>query len=157
VVRGTSLPRLTAAPAQVQPREDEGSTLLVDGNEVLAAAASRIPVLVQNIAGDEPQTDPERLAGAAAPPPALPPDPAAGPSSPTHGTIGRPRPEEEPIPLTPLPRLLTEARVATAPAPAPPAPTPVLEAGPPLPAPERAAPPPLPRYTEPVPTPAEGH
>ena len=157
VVRGTSLPRLTAAPAQVQPREDEGSTLLVDGNEVLAAAASRVPVLVQTIAGDEPQTDPERLATAAAQHSALPADPDDVPISPTDETIVRPRPEEEPIPLTPLPRLLVEAPASTAAPMAPAASVPVMEATPPLPAPERAAPPPLPRYTEPVPTPAEGH
>jgi serine/threonine protein kinase len=158
VVRGTSLPRLTAAPAQVQPREDEGSTLLVDGNEVFggAPATSRTPVRVQTIAGDDPQTDPERVARGASEP-AIPADPDDVPISPTDETIVRPRPEQEPTPLPPPPSLRTEALAPPAPSPPAPAPPPVLEASPPLPAPERAAPPPLPRYSEPVPTPAEGH
>ena len=153
VVRGTSLPRLTAAPAQAQPREDESSTLLVDGNEMLASApgTARIPVLVQTIAGDEPQTDPERLA-TGTPQSVIPPDPDDVPISPTDETIVRPRPEQEPTPPPPL-----RAEAPAAAAPPPPAASPVLESSPPLPAPERAAPPPLPRYTEPVPTPAVGH
>jgi hypothetical protein len=63
VVRGTSLPKLTAAAPQSVRREDESSTMIVEAGEALAQSEhSSGPVSVQPIAGDEPSTDPERLA-----------------------------------------------------------------------------------------------
>jgi eukaryotic-like serine/threonine-protein kinase len=62
VVRGSSLPKLTAAAPQSVRREDESSTLVVEAGEALAQSEPSGPLSVQPIAGDEPSTDPERVA-----------------------------------------------------------------------------------------------
>ncbi|HUM12751.1 MAG TPA: protein kinase [Myxococcaceae bacterium] len=122
VVKSASLPRLTAASPVPQPREDEG-TLLVDGSEVLASVEAARP-LVQPIAGSEPQTDPERAAGA----PGQGREPGEDvPASPVDETIVRLRPGSP----TPLP---SERAPSAGPPPLPPAPpppaAPVAEASP---------------------------
>ncbi len=125
VVKSASLPRLTAASPVSQPREDEG-TLLVDGSEVLASVEAARPV-VHPIAGSEPQTDPERAAGAG--------ESGDPPVSPVDETIVRLRPGAP----TPVPSGHASAVV---PPPLPPRPqpaAPVAEAAPlPPPAPAQA-------------------
>src|SRR5262249_52641688 len=128
VVRSAPLPKLTAAPPQQQPREDEG-TRVVDNNEVLAWVEARPPV-EQHIVAAEAQTDPERAR--LVPPESDPADDA--PVSPVDETIVRLRPG---VP-TPVPK---ERSVAAAPPPLPPrlsTPAPVAEEPPPS-SPEPAA------------------
>ena len=136
VVKSASLPKLTAAAPVPQPREDEG-TLLVDGSEVLASVEAAHPA-VQPIVASEPQTDPERAAGA--PGSTVEPGDDA-PVSPVDETIVRLRPG---VP-TPVP----SAR--TAPPPLPPRPTTPVSESPPAPIAE-ASPEPLP---SPTPAPVE--
>jgi serine/threonine protein kinase len=95
VVRGTSLPKLTAAAPQSLRREEESSTMIVETGEALAQSeASSGPVSVQPIAGDEPSTDPERLATEPPGSEAVPEDAAPDrPGSPIDETIVRVRHE----------------------------------------------------------------
>jgi len=154
VVRGTSLPRLTAAAPQTQPRDDEG-TLLVDGDEVLATHEASHPP-VQPIAGEEPQTDPERNHGGA--------DDA--PVSPVDETIVRVRPGPPTIASRERPLSMVRPSAAGAPEapaeppvaadlarPADPAPPPVVEASIAAAAFLVAEPPPQERPGPPVPDP----
>jgi serine/threonine protein kinase len=97
VVRSAPLPKLTAAAPLSRPQDEEG-TLLVDGSEVLASVDAAHPE-VQPIVGSEPQTDPERAAGARTS--------ASGPGedapvSPVDETIVRIRPgAPTPLPIAP--------------------------------------------------------
>jgi len=126
VVKSASLPRLTAAAPQTQPREDEG-TLVVDGNEVLAsvdAAAPRVqPIVGQDFPADEPADDVPvspvdetivRLRpGAPTPtdhPRAMEPPPMPSRAGPAAVTEVVPAPSPTPLPtLEPEPAVVAEA------------------------------------------------
>jgi len=125
VVKSASLPRLTAAAPQTQPREDEG-TLLVDGNEVLASVDAAGP-RVQPIVGQERRTDPGRSLGSF---PAFEPADDV-PVSPVDETIVRLRPgaptptdhapavEPPPLEARTVPAAVTEVIAAPSPTPLP--------------------------------------
>jgi serine/threonine protein kinase len=167
VVKSASLPKLTAAAPQTQPREDEG-TLLVDGSEVLASVeAAQVPI--RPIVG-QPRTDPgQRMVTL---PGVKPGDDA--PVSPVDETIvrlrpGVPTPTDQPpvagppaLPSRPAPAPVTEVSAAASPTPLPvlsPEPTPppaqasvsgpVLAVAPPPKGPAEQLPPPAEETVEP--------